>query len=346
MAMQRTLSRLGFILLAVVTASLPAHAADRALVDAATREGRVVWYTTYIVNQSVGPMIAGFEKRYPGIKVDFVRQGSAELVLRLNNETQAGKVQADVFDGNSTFLPLKKAGMVARWRPDAALSFPPQFVDKEGFWTATTISYLGAMINTEKISASDFPKSYADLLDPKFAGRMVWSTIPDLAAADGFIGNILMTMGRDKGMSYLKELAKQRITGLRASSRQVVNQVISGEYSLALQALAQQQTIGAAAGAPIAWAPLSPALSALNVVGLIKGGPHPNAGKLLVDYILSPEGQGIFATPGYIVPSPDVRIGNPSLTPAGGHFTTNILPPDFDIAQIAQWQGVFNDLFR
>jgi iron(III) transport system substrate-binding protein len=334
---------LTFVAFATVPASF---AADQTLIDAATKEGKVVWYTTYIVDQSVRPMIAGFEKLYPGIKVDFVRQGSAELVLRLTNEARAGKILADLFDGNSTFLPLKKAGLVAQWKPDSARSYPRQFADENGFWTATTVSYNGAMINTEKIPPADRPKTYEDLLASKFSGRMVWSINPDLSAAAGFIGNILMARGEEKGLAYLKQLAGQNVAGLQSSSRQVVDQVISGEYSLALQTLAQQQTVSSEKGAPIAWIPLSPVLTALNVAGLVQGSPHPNAGKLFVDYLLSAEGQAIFARPGYIVPRPGVKLRNPAFTPEGGHFEANILPPDFDPGQMARWQNVFGELFR
>jgi ABC-type glycerol-3-phosphate transport system substrate-binding protein len=84
-----------------------AHAADAALIDAAKKEGEVVWYTTQIISQLVRPVSAAFEKKY-GVKVRATRANSTELAVKIINESRAGKPQSDVFDGTSTVVPLKK----------------------------------------------------------------------------------------------------------------------------------------------------------------------------------------------------------------------------------------------
>src|SRR4051812_22026780 len=114
------------ILLAILLAGLagPARAADPALIAAAQKEGQVVWYTTQIISQLVRPMIAGFEKRYSGIKIDAVRANATDTAIKLLNEGKAGRTQADMFDGTSTVVPLKQAGLVMRYVPDSAKALP------------------------------------------------------------------------------------------------------------------------------------------------------------------------------------------------------------------------------
>jgi ABC-type uncharacterized transport system YnjBCD substrate-binding protein len=114
-----------------------AQAADVALVDAAKKEGEVVWYTTQIISQLVRPVSAAFEKKY-GIKVRATRANSTELAVKIINESRAGKPQSDVFDGTSTVVPLKKEGYVLQWLPDAAKAYPAQVKDSQGYWVAIT----------------------------------------------------------------------------------------------------------------------------------------------------------------------------------------------------------------
>ena len=97
-----------------------ALAADAALIAAAKKEGQVVWYTTQIVDQFARPAAQAFEKLYPGIRVTLSRANATTGALKLLNENRAGRNQADVFDGTTTVVPLKKAGYVLQWLPDAA----------------------------------------------------------------------------------------------------------------------------------------------------------------------------------------------------------------------------------
>src|SRR5689334_24992506 len=87
--------------LAVSLAGGAAHAADAALIEAAKKEGEVVWYSTQIISQLVRPVTAAFEKKYPGIKVRATRANASEVAVKIYNETKAGRVQSDVFDGTT-----------------------------------------------------------------------------------------------------------------------------------------------------------------------------------------------------------------------------------------------------
>ncbi len=94
--------------------------ADPALVAAAQKEGQVVWYSTLIVNQILRPMADAFEKRYPGIRVQYSRATNSDVALKIINESRARRLQADVFDGTNSIYPLLDAKLVAAYPPHAA----------------------------------------------------------------------------------------------------------------------------------------------------------------------------------------------------------------------------------
>ena len=114
MTVQRT--ALAVLLAFPCLASAPGCAADAALIEAAKKEGKVVWYTTLIVNQAIRPLKEAFEKNYPGIELQYARADEAPTAAKILAEAQAGRVQADVFDGISNMVPLKRAGLVAPLR--------------------------------------------------------------------------------------------------------------------------------------------------------------------------------------------------------------------------------------
>ncbi|WP_158743900.1 ABC transporter substrate-binding protein, partial [Acidisphaera sp. L21] len=188
----------------------PARALDPKLIAAAEKEGSVTWYTTLVVTQIVRPMIQAFEARYPGIKVRYVGAPWQETAIRLSTEARAGSVKGDLFDGGVTSFPLQAAGLVASYRPEAAANFPAEFKDPDGLWTANIIQIATPSINTDAVKDSDVPRTLEDLLDPKWKGKLAWTDSPSASGPPGFIGNVLMTYGKEKGMAYLEALAKQR----------------------------------------------------------------------------------------------------------------------------------------
>ena len=126
----------GAALLPLAATGAGAQGADDALVAGARKEGVVLWYTTLIVNQAILPLKAAFEKKYPGVTLQFVRNDEAPTAIRLMNETKGGRPQADIFDGLSVMATLNRAGLVAPYTPPTAAQFPAQMKDKDGVWTA------------------------------------------------------------------------------------------------------------------------------------------------------------------------------------------------------------------
>ena len=217
------------------------------MIEAAKKEGEVIWYTTQIIAQLVRPVSAAFEKKY-GIKVRSTRANSTELSVKIINESRAGRPQSDVFDGTSTVVPLKKEGFVLQWLPDPAKSYPALYKDPEGYWVANNLFFLTPGFNTALVPKGTEPRSYQALLDPKWRGKIAWSTSPTSSGGPGFIGTVLTEMGTESGMLYLRELSKQRIANIGSAAREVLDQVIAGEYLLALQIFNHHTVISAQEG--------------------------------------------------------------------------------------------------
>jgi ABC-type Fe3+ transport system substrate-binding protein len=339
----------GILGVAAVAASLAAgraYAIDAATVAAAKREGEVTWYSTQIINQLVRPVAAAFEKKYPGIRVRYIRANATEIAIKILNESRAGNPQSDVFDGTSTVVPLKREGYVLQWLPEAAKSFPALYRDPEGYWIASHIFINTPGYNTALVPKGGEPKTYQDLLDPKWRGKIVWDGLPSASGGTGFIATVLAEMGEEKGMEYLRAFAKQKVVNVAASAREVLDQVIAGEYPLALQIFNHHAVISAKKGAPVDWIKMEPATGTLSTVSIHKHAPHPNAAKLLFDFIISDEGQKVFRDADYLTADPAVPPREPSLTPEGGHFRTHFFSPEALEDNTPKWTQVFEQLFR
>lgn len=317
-----------------------------ALVAAAKREGELVWYTSLIVQQAVRPMVDAFEEAYPGIKVRFVRQTSADLASRILNEARAGRVQADVFDGSTTIFKLLDADLVGSYTPQAAAAYPPELRDANGQWVALNVYFLVPAYNTRLVSAKDAPKSYDDLLDPRWRGKIAWSDDPGVNGPPGFIATILETRGRDKGMEYLRRLAAQNVVKVPAAQRVTLDQTIAGEYPLALMTFNHHSAISQADGAPIEWVRIDPAIATTNYLSMTKGAPHPNAARLFMEFATSPAGQRILQQANYLPAHPDVPARVPALKPDVGKFNYFTISTELQRAKFDEWMRIYGELFR
>ena len=327
------------VLLSITTVS----AADKALIDAAKKEGQVTWYTVQIVDQIVRPIADAFERKY-GVRVNYVRANSTEIGLRVSNEAKANRIQASLIDGVQTTVMLKREGLVMKWTPDVDL--PKKLFDPEGYWVACNYYINTPGFNTDLVPRGTEPRTFEDLLDPKWKGKLAWNIQPSVSAGQGFVGSVLIAMGEEKARKYLASLAKQNITPLKVSGRQVLDLVISGEYPIGLQIFNNHAFISANKGAPVDWIKMQPPLVTYSVMSVLKDAPSPNAGKLLIDFIVSEEGQKIFADAGELPVHPNVKIKDPTMIPDGDAFKGSFLTPEELDASLLPWSKLFDEYFR
>ena len=320
--------------------AMPAGAErESALLAGAKKEGEVTWYTGLIPEQLTIPMKKAFEKKYPGIKVNYYRAGSSAIAAKMLTEAKADSPRSDVWDGAHAAGALKAAGAAVKYVSPSSADFPDTVKDPDGYWTSANIYIKGIAFNSDEIDPADAPETYEDLLDPSLKGKMAWT--PEATGGADFVGNVLETMGDKNGKAYLEKLSEQDIAVVSVSSRELVNMAMAAQYKLVIQVFNNHVAISKAEGAAIEWRPLTAASQQLNPMGLTKGAEHPYAGRLLLDFVLSEAGQQVFRDADYIPANSAVKPLDPELTPESGGYKATLMSPQLIEEKNADWIKIF-----
>jgi len=195
------------------------------------------------------------------------------------------------------------------------------------------------------VPADKVPRTHQDLLDPRWKGQFVWHPYA-IPGGFGFIGLVLKSMGEENGLRYLRALAKQNIVPLPVAARAVLDRVIAGEYPMGLEMNSSHAVISAAVGAPVRFVPLDPVTMTMQIAGISRGAPHPNAARLFLDFIIARAGQEVFREADYIPMHPDVAAKSPEVRPEQGGYRALMLSPEDIDANAQHWAKVFDDIFR
>ena len=175
---------------------------------------------------------------------------------------------------------------------------------------------------------------------------MVWTGTLVQGGPLGFIGTVMTTRGPSDGEAYLTKLADQRIVSLPANQRVVLDQVIAGEYPLALMVFDNHVAISMAKGAPVKWLKIEPVLGILDPIFVLQDAPHPQAARLFVDFVVSQAGQAVFRDAGYLPVDPATPPRDPTLRPTEGGFKAKILLPDVYDKGAPEWLRLYERLFK
>lgn len=318
---------------------------QKILVEGAKKEGKVIWYSTLIVDQLVRPVKAAFEKEYPFLQVEYFRGNTERVVQKAVSEYQAKHYDVDIIDGTTSPTLANKAGIMQRFYSPSLADYPPELKDAHGIWGATNLYFLTLGYNTRMVKPNELPKTWEDLLNPRWKGNMIWSTSRG-SGAPMMIGNILLSMGPEAGKAYLLKLAKQNIAKSTASNRQILDLVIAGEQPIALHIFNHHAYISRKAGAPVDWQPIEPVTATVNGSGLTKNAPHPHAAMLLLDFLFSTEGQKVFQDVDYLPAHPKLPAKQADLKPGGGRFKrANFVSPDAQYEKGNEWIDFFQREF-
>ncbi len=315
------------------------------LEEGAKKEGKLVWYTTLIVNQAVRPLVDAFKAKYPYVDVETWRGNSSDVAQRVIQEYGANRYDVDLADGTNTPAFMRAQGISRAFFSPSLATYTDNVKDKDGYWAATNVYFMTEGYNTQLVPKGTQPKTLDDLLDPKWKGQMAWSTSSG-SGGPGFVGDVLDVMGKDKGMEYLTRLSKQDIHNVDSAARAVLDQVIAGEFPIALQIFNHHAVISAQQGAPVDWQPLEPVLGQIQGIALAKSSPHPHAALLFLDFILAPDGgQQIMRNVDYLPAAPSVQAKVPTLKPDQGNFKVNFTTPEHAFEKDREWNDVYQKLF-
>jgi ABC-type Fe3+ transport system substrate-binding protein len=320
---------------------------DKLILDGAKREGKVSIYSGMIENQALRPLVDAFEKKYPFVDVEYWRGDSRAMLQKLLAEQRARRIIGDIFESTGGAEVIVKAGAVVPFTSPSAANFPQAYIDPDGMWIASRLNFFGVAYNTRQVSAADVPKTYEDLLNPKWKGAIAWRADSEVGAGL-FIATILRTMGRTNGEAYLKKLAAQGVVNYAGSARALVDRVGEGEYKLALHIYAHHPLISKAKGAALEVQMLEPVPSMVSTIQLAKGAPHPHAAMLFIDFMLSKEGQETLKAADYMSPNPEVAInaGLRKIVPRLSNLKETVFTPELMYETRAYANAMFNKYFR
>jgi iron(III) transport system substrate-binding protein len=285
-----------------------APAATDSSVEKAKAEGEVVLYTAWGLD-TVQVLQTAFAKKYPFIKFDARRTGSERLLTITITEHKQKLFRADVFSGSHlAMINHKKMGHLQKYISAEQRAFPKEFQDPDGYWTAFYMDTRVLAYNTRMATRDNLPKTYDDLLLPKWKGKMAMDD------ADYILyGSLLEMMGRERGLLFTKKLAQQDLI-IRSGHSLLTQLLIGGEFPIYLDGFGSNIEKFKAQGAPIDWTALEPVVVSLNPVGMAINAPHPNAARLLVDFLLSREGQELGKSVAKIPARTEVDAPYPRLT--------------------------------
>jgi iron(III) transport system substrate-binding protein len=252
------------------------------IIAAAKKEGTLTLYTT-IAEKDLPALIKPFESKY-GIKVNVWRAGTDKVLQRTLVEAKANRNEVDVVHfGSPEMEALAREKVLQPVNSPTYRDLVAGAVPKHHMWAATLLSVWVQAYNTNLIKKADLPKTYRDLLDPKWKGKLGIEAKDE----DWFASVIDIMGGGKKGLKFFQDLVARNGISPHKGHTLLTNMVVSGEVPLALTVYNYMPEQAKRKGAPIDWIALEPAVARSNAVGLAREAPHPAAGLLFHEYMLT-----------------------------------------------------------
>jgi iron(III) transport system substrate-binding protein len=275
--------------MSVRAAAPPAEAVTPQLIEAAKKEAKVVYYTS--IDLALAEKIGkAFEAKYPGIAVRVERTGAERVFQRIGQEYASNIHAVDAVNSSDAahFIAWKREGILQPYVPeDVAKFYPPEHKDPDGLFASFRVGLSVIGYNTNLVKADEAPKSFADLLDPKWTGKIV-------KAHPGYSGNVMSAtfeMVRDIGWDYFEKLAKQKIMQVQ-SSTDPPKKLALGERAVMVDGNEYNALILKEGGKPVE--PVYPTEGTPMAVGpnaIFKNAPNPNAARLFQSFCFTAECQ-------------------------------------------------------
>jgi iron(III) transport system substrate-binding protein len=316
------------------TADIAAYAGpDRTerLVAGARREGTVTVYTSANI-EDMAVVTTAFEKAY-GVKVRVWRGSSENVVQRGVTEARGSRYDADVFEtGGSAMESLHREKLLQQVKSPSLSDLNPAALTQHGDWTGTRYNVFVAAYNTKLVKRDELPKSYDDLLDPKWKGKL------GIEADDSdWFGAVVDQLGEERGLKLFRNIVATNGISVRKGHTLLTNLIISGEVPLALTTYSYRVEQLKSSGAPVDWFFIPPTIARFEGAGVARRAAHPNAAVLFYDFMLT-EAQELLRNREYFPASRKVKP-----LPEGSSVT--FLDAGRNLDENQKWTKHYRDTF-
>ena len=283
--------------------------AQQTYLESAKKEGELLLYASTRA-EDANQIVGAFMKKYPFIKAQYYRAGSDPLYQRMITESRAGQHLFDVVSiKGPIIISLKERRMLAPYKSVYQSAYGRGFYDPEGFWTDTYDLYYTIAYNTKMVTANSAPRKWQDLLLSQWDRGKICM---DPRLNDWFAG-MMEVLGRTDGSVFMEKLRRQ-MPVFREGHTLIAQLLAAGEFPLAItyaHTVEQLKT----KGAPIDWVTLDPMIAISQPIALSARAPHPNVGKLFIDFMLSGDGANLLKVQQRIPARLDVEPVTERLSP-------------------------------
>lgn len=254
---------------------------EQRLIDGARREGSLTVYTS-MVDNDIRQLSEAFQKKY-SVKVTFWRGSAQKVLQRTVAEARSGRNEVDVVQNPSVQMEaLHEEKLLQSAHSPFVSELTARALPVHGEWVAMRAYVFVQAYNTQKVSKEELPRSFSDLLDPRWKGRLGIE-----AKGDAWFSSLLQAMGEEKGLSFFRQLVATNGLSVRSGNSVLNNLVVAGEVPFALGVYSYLPERAQRKGAPINWIALQPTIGYTDGIGIARHAPHPHAAALFVDFMLS-----------------------------------------------------------
>jgi iron(III) transport system substrate-binding protein len=304
---------------------------DQRVLAGAKKEGKVVVYTSLNLKDSV-PISEVFEKKY-GVKIDLWRSSSEKVLQRAVTEARAGRYAVDAFELNGPELEaLYREGLLEEYYSPSFVNLPPSAFPKHRHYVADRFNFFTIGYNTNLVKPNEVPKSYEDLLNPRWVGKI------GIEASDtDWFASVVHGMGEEKGLAFFRKLARMK-PQIRTGHTLIAELIAAGEIPIAADIYNHNAERLKVKGAPIDWKPLAPTFGRPNAVAMAKHAERPYAALLFADFMLSLEGQKLLKKRKRVPASNKVDSNL-------NDFPYQMIDPAVVLDHSEKWEKIWSDLF-
>ena len=305
---------------------------EQRLIAGAKNEREISLYTSAQADD-IGAVAKAFEAKY-GVKVQMWRAGSEKVMQRAITEGRGGRHTVDVIETNGPEMEaLSREKILQQVKSPHHADVIPAAVRPHGEWVGTRLNVFALAYNTKQVKKDELPKSFADLTNPRWKGRL------GIEADDqDWLAGVLAQLGEAKGIEIFRSMVKTNGISVRRGHTLLTQLVASGEVPLALTVYNYKAEQLKNHGAPIDWFVIGRAPARANGVGVARRAPHPHAALLFYDFEIGEEGQRILAKRDFVPTNRKVD------TPLN-KMPLEIVDPKVMLDDNQKWTKLYEDLF-